>query len=337
MLALKFVARDGDRTRLRPAFWLLFVLLGTGLAVVAPGGAIFFIGPPLIAGLGMIAARWRPWIERARPRAALLLLYLTFGVALGLFEELMNNGPHWMFAPLGTLVLLPVLIELRPLIARIEGRVLTAGAAGLFLIGWTAVALTPAYSADRQQLFGIEYVWDADAQSGRWAVNNDGASVPYDADWSRAELPYSTRRRWVSAAPALPVAPPGLTIIGRGEAGGIRHLRLRLATNGAEAVTLIAPAESRLTFLAGPGGRMNAGGGARHLPLHRPQLRRRDTGGADRERRARADHDRRQPVRPACTGRAARRRTARDGTAAIWRGFDDRAGKASALGAGKIG
>ena len=63
------------------------------------------------------------------------------------------------------------------------------------------MALTPAYSADRQQLFGIEYVWDADARTGRWAVNNDGAPVPYDADWERAELPYSTRRRWVARAP----------------------------------------------------------------------------------------------------------------------------------------
>ena len=32
----------------------------------------------------------------------------------------MNNGPHWMFAPLGALLLLPALIELAPLIARVR-------------------------------------------------------------------------------------------------------------------------------------------------------------------------------------------------------------------------
>ncbi len=259
LLALRLIARDRDRTRLRPAFWLLFVALGCALAAVAPGGAIFFIGPPLVAALGMIASRWHPSVERAASVIAVLLLYLTFGVALGLFEELMNNGPHWMLAPLGALILLPALIELRSLIVRIGTLFLVAGAADLVVTGWAAVALTPAYSDDRQQLFGIEYVWDADARSGRWAVNNDGVNVPYDAAWERAALPYSTRRRWVAPAPAIPVAAPGLTVIGRSDVGNVRQLRLRLATNGAEAVTLIAPAEAQLSFLAGPGGRMGAG------------------------------------------------------------------------------
>ncbi|MGQ0660779.1 M20/M25/M40 family metallo-hydrolase [Sphingosinicella sp.] len=259
LLAFRLIARDADPIRMRPAFWLLFTLLGAALSVLAPGGAIFFIGPPLLAALGMAASRWSPAAERIGAILALLLLYLTFGVSLGMFEELMNNGPHWMFAPLGALILIPALIELAPLIARIRTAFIWAGAADLVLIGWAAVALKPAYSADRQQLYGIEYVWDADARSGRWAVNNDGAAVPYEAAWERAELPYSTRRRWVTTAASLPIRAPTLTVIGRGRTGDGRHLRLRLATNGAEVVTLIAPAVARLSFLAGPGGRMGAG------------------------------------------------------------------------------
>lgn len=259
LLSLRLVARDVEAGRLRPAFWLVFTLLGALLSVLAPGGSIFFIGPPLLAALGMIGARWSPAAERIGAVLALALLYLTFGVSLGMFEELMNGGPHWMFAPIGALLLLPALIELEPLTVAVRPAFTWIAATVLAVLGWGAVALTPAYSEDRQQQFGIEYVWDADARSGRWAVNNDGAPVPYDAAWERAELPYSTRRRWVAPAPALPVQPPGLTIVGRAREEGGRRLRLRIAANGAEAVTLIAPAEMRLSFLAGPGGRMNAG------------------------------------------------------------------------------
>lgn len=259
LLALRLVARDAEADRLRPAFWLLYTLLGALLSVLAPGGSIFFVGPPLLAALGMIGARWSPAAERIGAVLALASLYLTFGVALGMFEELMNGGPHWMFAPLGALVLLPALIELKPLTSVVRPGFAWAAATVLAVLGWGAVALTPAYSEDRQQQFGIEYVWDADARSGRWAVNNDGAPVPYDAAWERTELPYSTRRRWTTPAPTLPVQAPGLTIVGSARAEGRRRLRLRIATNGAEAVTLIAPAEMRLSFLAGPGGQMGAG------------------------------------------------------------------------------
>ena len=259
LLSLRFVARDVEADRLRPAFWLVFTLLGALLSGLAPGGSIFFIGPPLLAALGMIGARWSPAAERIGAALALALLYLTFGVSLGMFEELMNGGPHWMFAPIGALLLLPALIELKPLTVAVRPAFTWVVATVLTVLGWGAVALTPAYSDDRQQQFGIEYVWDADARSGRWAVNNDGAPVPHDAAWDRAELPYSTRRRWVAPAPALPVQPPGLTIVGRAREEGGRRLRLRIAANGAEAVTLIAPAEMRLSFLAGPGGRMSAG------------------------------------------------------------------------------
>lgn len=259
LLALRFVARDADRKRLRAAYWLLFTLSGALLSVIAPGGSIFFIGPPLIVAAGMIASRWSPRAEPVAAVLALALLYITLGAALGLFEELMNGGPHWMFAPLGAAILLPALIELRSLVAAIRPALIWAGAADLVLIGWGAVALTPAYSADRQQHFTIEYVRDAQASRGLWAVNNDGAAVPFAAEWQRTELPYSTRRRWTTAAPALPVQPPVVTVLGSQREGDGRRLRLRIATNGAESVSLIALANARLNFLAGPGGRMSAG------------------------------------------------------------------------------
>lgn len=244
--ALLLIPGTAERTRLRAAFWLLFLALGAATCAIAPGAAIYFLLPPLAAGLGMSGKRWFAWSEQAGAILAALLLFLTLGPALALFEALMNADPQWMFAPLGAAILLPALIELRPLIGRLPTRFALAGALGLALLGWLAAGFLPAYSADRQQLFTIEYVWDEASRSGRFAVNNDGASVPYEAAWERTEMPYATRRRWAAPAPAVPLAAPTATLVARQAIAGGRRLRLRLAANGAESIALIAPPEARL-------------------------------------------------------------------------------------------
>ena len=246
VIALLFVARTRERTRLRAAFWLLFTVLGGALCFIAPGAAIYFLLPPLAAGLGMAGGRWAAWSEQTGAIVAVLLLYLTFGPALGLFEQLMNGGPHWAFAPLGAAIMLPALIELGPLLARVRALFAFGMAVDLAIIGWIAAGLAPAYSADRQQLFTIEYVWDERARAGRFAVNNDGAAVPYDAAWERAEMPYTTRRRWAAPAPSVPVAAPTATLIAESPSPGGRRVRVRLESNGAEAIALIAPPEAAL-------------------------------------------------------------------------------------------
>jgi hypothetical protein len=239
-IALLTVARTRERTRLRPAFWLLFCLLGAALCLVAPGAAIYFLLPPLAAGLGMSGGRWFAWSERAGAIIAAILLYLTLGPALGLFEDLMNGGPLWAFAPLGAAIMLPALIELRPLLP--SGIPLLS--TGLAIFGWGAAALMPAYSDDRRQLFTIEYV--REPQGARFAVNNDGAPVPFDAAWERTEMPYATRRRWAAPAPSVPVAAPAVTLIAQQPVEGGRRLRVRIAANGAESISLIAPPEAGL-------------------------------------------------------------------------------------------
>jgi hypothetical protein len=246
VIGLVLVAGTAERTRLRPAFWLLFTALGAALCIVAPGAAIYFLLPPLVAALGMAARRWHGGAERGGAILAALLLFLTFGPALGLFEELMNGGPLWAFAPLGAAILLPALIELRPLLKQIRARLAVALAAGLALAGWAAAALTPAYSADRQQLFTVEYVWDETARTGRFAVNNDGAPVPFDAAWARTEMVYTGRRRWAAPASAVPVPAPTISLVGQQAVPGGRRVRVRLAANGAAGVVLIAPPEARL-------------------------------------------------------------------------------------------
>jgi hypothetical protein len=247
LLTLRFVARDASIAQLRAAYWLVFLLIGAAITAIAPGGTIFFLAPAGVMALGIVVGRRFPSVEIISAIISILLLYIIFGPAIALFEELMNSGPHFMFAPLGAIILLPVLIELKLLIARVRPAFLAAGAGDLVLIGWLAVAVTPAYSADRQQQFTIDYAWDTDARQGRWTVNNDGAPVPFAADWRRAELPYSTRKRWATDAPAVPAQAPAATLIGTRREGAGRRLRLRLAANGAETVSLIAPPGVALT------------------------------------------------------------------------------------------
>jgi hypothetical protein len=251
--ALLLLARGAEPRQLRAAFWLLFTGLGAAICAVAPGAAIFFLLPPLVAAGGMAAGAWNGWAERTGALAAAFLLFLSFGPALALFEMLMNDDPQWIFAPLGAAIMLPFLIELRPLLSRLPRPRVIAAAFGLAILAWIAAAVTPAYSADRQQLFTIEYVWDAAAGSGRFAVNNDGAPVPYDARWERAEMPHTTRLRWAAPAPAAPVLAPSATMVAQQPVAGGRRVRLRLAANGAQTVTLLAPAAANLRA-AGSGG-----------------------------------------------------------------------------------
>ncbi|MBV9884610.1 MAG: M28 family peptidase [Sphingomonadaceae bacterium] len=251
--ALLLIARSPERTRLRAAFWLVFTLLGALLCLIAPGGAIYFLFPPLAAALGIALKRWWPKAEQVGAILAALLLFVTFGPALGLFEDLLNGGPLWVFAPLGAAIMLPVLIEFAPFLGRGRTLYVVAGAIDLAIAGWIAAGLMPAYGDDRQQLFTIEYVADQGAGTTRFAVNNDGAPVPFDAAWTRAELPYSSRRRWVAPAPPVPITAPALTLMGQQAVPGGRHLRFRIAANGAETVSLVAPPEARLRAAGSPG------------------------------------------------------------------------------------
>src|SRR5207237_8013136 len=140
------------------------------IGLVAPGGIVFFLFPPVLTLIGMVAARRWPPAERIGAIAAIVMLYLTWGAMLGLLEELLNGGPMWIFAPLGALVILPILIEAKPLINRVSLSGAAAAAGALALAGWAAAAAAPAYSADRQQRFVVEHVTDLRTFKSWWAV-----------------------------------------------------------------------------------------------------------------------------------------------------------------------
>lgn len=251
------LGRRADRSQLRASFWATLAILGALIGLAAPGGIIFFIVPPLLVLAGIAGARWWKPAETISAMAAILFLYLTWGGMLGLLQELLSNGPMWMFAPLGTLLILPVLIEARALTGRIELRAAAVVGGGLTLAGWIAAAVAPAYSADRQQRFAVQHVTQAGSGKAWWSVVNDGAPVPdaYHAvgKWRRGKLPIGARERWLAGAPPLAAPSPGLTLLSSTATGRDRTVTLRLSLNGWERALLIAPKDAQIRAAGAPG------------------------------------------------------------------------------------
>jgi hypothetical protein len=254
---LASIGRKLDVGQLRAAYWLAFVGLGAVVAFAAPRGIIYFLFPPLVFGIGATAGRWRPRAEQAGAWIACLLLYLTLGAMIGQLEELLNAGPMWLFAPLGLLVMMPVLIEAKPLIASTVPRRAIGVAFLAAVLSWAAAAAAPAYSADRQQQFTIEHVTDAAIGRTNWSILNDFAPLPErmraTGKWRLSKLPYSDRKRWLASAPTVPgLKAPGIQIVGRTVMGGARRVGIRIQANGAETVALVAPKDARI-LAAGTG------------------------------------------------------------------------------------
>lgn len=260
--ALLWIGRRTGRTRLRAAFWLVFLILGALLALAAPGAAIFFLLPPLIAGAGMLARGRIVRVEQVAALVAWAALYLSWAPLLDLSETLLDMDAAWTFAPVAVLLMLPVLIELRPLLASQPRGGTLAAFALLALAGWIGAALAPAYSENRKQAFGIEYVRDEDGP--RWMVVNDGAPLPaaFQDFEPGKEVPWSSRRRWSAPAPALPLEAPVLEKVGERSGVEGRVVRLRLRTNGAEAVMLRAEPEADLRAVGAAGSVRRFGTGA---------------------------------------------------------------------------
>ena len=257
LVLLATVARPLRVGQLRPVFWLFVLAIGALIGFVAPGGIIFFLFPPLIAFVGMVASRWWKPAAEIGSALAILFFYLTWGAMLALLEELLNGGPMWLFAPLGSLLILPVLIEAKPLIGQVSARAAAGLAAILVLAGWIMAAAAPAYSADRQQRFVIQHVTDLQALKSWWSVINDVAPLPegFGNQWKRGKLDFSDRPRWIrpALADASFAAAPGVQRLSQVRNGDERTLRLRLLSTGFDRIELIAPADARVKAAGLPG------------------------------------------------------------------------------------
>jgi hypothetical protein len=248
---LTTLGRGLQTQRLRAAFWLLFLLIGAGLALVAPGAIIFFLIPPAVVLAGIAVGRRYPSAELIGGIAGLLLLYLSWGETLALAEELFSPGPLWVVAPVASVMMIAALVEAQPLLREAQRRPVLGFAAVLALLGWSAAAAAPAYSRDHEQRFTIEHVTQFPSGRSSWSVINDGASLPANVsklgDWRLGKLPFSDRKRWLAAAPpAAGIRPPSIEVLEIVRNGDERVIRLRLKTNGSERILLVAPADSQL-------------------------------------------------------------------------------------------
>ncbi len=270
--ALLTIGKRADRDQLRIAAWLLFVVVGAVACLLAPGAAIYFIFPPLLVPLGILLTRIHPAAARIGAIAAAVLLLLTMAEILHLIELLLIDGPYWILAPLAVLATLPLLVEARP---DAETRpVLWAGLA-VAAVAWAAVLLVPRASADRRQLFTVEYVRETQPGGGRtrtarWAISNKRVPLPESLDalgpWELTELPYSTRRRWTAPAPDRIAPFPEASAVPGPAAPNGRSYIVNFRPNLSEAIALRLPPSARLVRAGLPGRTLPLGEGAPDSP-----------------------------------------------------------------------
>jgi hypothetical protein len=253
-VALLWVARPVARDRLRLAFWLVFLVLGAGICLVAPGAAIYFLLPPLLAGLGLL------W-PRAAPIAtglALLALAVQWLPLLHLSQVLLDFDAGWVFAPVSAMILFPFLIELKPALARLDRARVTAAMAAAAALAWLPAALAPAYSIERKQRLSLEYVWDEAQGKARWMAYHDRGPLPAAMEAMGkmergVEVPWSSYKRWATEARGPAVAPPALEGLGVRVVGGNRLVTFRLRMRGSDVARIVGPKGAR--FLAVGAGR----------------------------------------------------------------------------------
>ncbi|HEX8375180.1 MAG TPA: M20/M25/M40 family metallo-hydrolase, partial [Geminicoccaceae bacterium] len=263
-VTLLWIARPVARDRLRLAYWLVFLILGAAICLVAPGAAIYFLLPPLLAGLGLL---W-PRIERFATALALLTLAVHWLPLLHLSQVLLDFDAGWIFAPVSVLILFPFLIELKPVLARLgRGRV-TAAMAALAAAAWLPAAAAPAYSVERKQRLSLEYVWDEASGKARWMAYHDRGPLPAPlkaagAVERKVKVPWSSYKRWAVDARGPAVPPPALEGLTARAEGGNRLISFRLRPRGSDVVRLVGPEGAR--FLA-----VRAGGAFRRFGTDDP-------------------------------------------------------------------
>jgi hypothetical protein len=245
--------------QLRRAWWLLFVVIGIVFSIFAPGAMVYFVLPPLVFLVGALAGRRWPWVETAAALLAALVLFVTLGAALGLVQDLINSGPLWVLALLGGLVLMPWLIEARPLLEGWRWSRLAPAALAFFAIAWVPAGLAPAYSADRQQQWTLQYGVDQRSPQPFWSIVNDRKPLPAAFDsfgrWEQLRVPgLGTRPRWVAPARPQPgLIQPRVLPLETGAIPGGRRVRVRLQPNGSNSILLVADPGASVVAAGTPG------------------------------------------------------------------------------------
>ena len=232
---LSRLARGIARQRLRSACWLLILLAGGTASITLPGATIFFLFPPLLALVALLASR--RLVSSLLLWAAALLQLLMFAELLGLIEMLLVDGPLWAVAPLAALAALPILVEVerKPRVALLS--------MGLLALGlWVAALAMPRTSEARPGAFTVDYVRDDVRGKASWTVASKRSPLPEDwnrfGDWRSAESPLNGRPRWSTVAPRIELPRPTIRLLSSVADGKGRRVRLAVGRGGGDAVAI---------------------------------------------------------------------------------------------------
>lgn len=165
----------------------------------------------------------------------------------------------WIFALFGGLVLMPSLIEARALLDGRRWPYVAAGALAFAALAWVPAALAPAYSADRQQQWTLQFVVYGRDPQPFWSIVNDGKPLPAAfkafGRWELTRVPgLGPRERWIARTRPQPgLVQPRLLPAGTMTVPGGRRVRLRIQANGADSVILVADPGAPVTAAGVPG------------------------------------------------------------------------------------
>lgn len=249
----------------------LIIWAGLGLlaAFALPGSSYLFALPSLMAAGALAVAlfagderRWPRALATALAVAGTVIVYAPFVNFLGIF-----SGRADLLMPLPMIALLPALfVALVPGLllpafdgSQPRGRWLAAAAlagASILIIG--GIALTARFTEDRPKPNMVAYVLNADSSEAYWVTGADRATRSRAAlldEWTsqyvNGEVEETLYSPWGafladsypayrSPAPALDLPLPEATVLADNvDAQGQRHLRLRLASPGGAATTMV--------------------------------------------------------------------------------------------------
>jgi hypothetical protein len=250
-VTIAFASIRSDVARARIAYWFLFLLAGAGLSLFAPGASIFFLVPPAVLLAGAALEPRLAGSETTGAWLAWLALFLSWAPLLQLMEMLLDFHAPWIFAAFAAIIVAPALIELRPALAALPRAALLVPVVAA-LATWSALLARPAYSNDRKQPFGLEYV--RDGGSARWMAVNDGAALPagYGRFREGKKVAWSTRKRWAAPAPLVESGMPAIERLSERRHPLGRIVTLRLHAGGNDALLLSGGKDS--AFLAAEAG-----------------------------------------------------------------------------------
>ena len=248
------LTRRGNFAGVWAGIWIFWSLLGILLGLLLPGVSYLFIVPALVAGLAGLTGAGR---SLASILPILVAAVIWFPVLIFLYDGLGLQGL------LATALLLAfVYTTLAPMVAVAGsfGRRWLPLLAALAAVAFAVLAMvSPPFSAASPRTLMVQLHEDGDSGATRWLLRGappfPRAMLEAGGFKPQPEVPFPWSppgaQALVAAAPGLNTAAPDLIVLEDSQAGGKRHLRLRLVSRrGASIGTIYVSKAAQLESIA---------------------------------------------------------------------------------------